>query len=328
MAEEQDIESIRRGGEVHPGAMRPNAEAESECERDDYHVVSEGEGRSGKEARVRSSKSFEGSSSSSDQETGGSESSPSGSDDQANSSVARKPASRKKEKRDRSKLRKGKWTVSDYARDDFEYYSFRGEPASLALVTLPLYRIISHFFSGSLFPTQVEEEEYTTRIIHYFSTGLLTLPEGSTLRSYLADKLNCDPMRITKKYAGASCLGRRAYHFRNRPQPSVAEIQLAKVELDLLEKRFRLRVEEGRPGIPLPRLTMAQPPFVAQQPAQTANQAAIQSLLVGLIAASSAPNPATAMPHAPQVTAPSPAAPGLQQSFQAPSQPAPAPTSK
>lgn len=91
----------------------------------------------------------------------------------------------------------------------------------------------------------MEEEEYTSRIIHYFSTGLLTLPEGATLRSYLADKLNCDPMRITKKYAGASCLGRRVYHFRDRVHPTIAEIQVAKAELDHLEQRFRSRIEGG-----------------------------------------------------------------------------------
>lgn len=91
-----------------------------------------------------------------------------------------------------------------------------------------------------------EEEDYTSRIIYYFNSGLINLPEGSTLRSYLAYKLNCDPMRITKKYAGAACLGRRAQHCKHRTHPSVAEIQLARAELDRLERRFRLRVEEGR----------------------------------------------------------------------------------
>jgi hypothetical protein len=88
---------------------------------------------------------------------------------------------------------------------------------------------------------QVEEEEYTSRIIHCFSTGLLTLPEGSTLRSYIADKLNCDPMRVTKKYAGAACLGRRVCHFRDQVHPTMAEIQLSKLELGHLEQRFRLQ---------------------------------------------------------------------------------------
>lgn len=71
------------------------------------------------------------------------------------------------------------------------------------------------------------------------------------MRSFLADKLNCDPMRITKKFAGASCLGRRVFHLRNRPQPSYEEIQQAKAELDHLEQRFRLRVEHGYGGMPL-----------------------------------------------------------------------------
>ena len=59
-------------------------------------------------------------------------------------------------------------------------------------------------------------------------------------------------MRITKKYAGASCLGRRVHQFRDRPTPTIAEIQLAKAELDHLEQRFRMRVEEGYCSLPLP----------------------------------------------------------------------------
>jgi hypothetical protein len=35
----------------------------------------------------------------------------------------------------------------------------------------------------------MEEEEYTSRIIHYFNLGLLQLPEGQTLRAYISDKL-------------------------------------------------------------------------------------------------------------------------------------------
>jgi len=94
-----------------------------------------------------------------------------------------------------------------------------------------------------------EEEEFTTRIIHHFGTGLLFLPEGTTLRSYLAEKLNCDPMRITKKFAGASCLGKRVYHLCGRSQATVADIEMAKAELAHLEHRFRCRVEHGRGGM-------------------------------------------------------------------------------
>lgn len=109
----------------------------------------------------------------------------------------------------------------------------------------------------------IEEEEYTSRIIQYFSTGLLTLPDGATLRSYLAEKLNCDPMRITKKFTGACCLGRRAYHLRDRPRASSAEVEMANYELLHLEQRFRLRVEHEQTGLPLPprhELLPSQPP--------------------------------------------------------------------
>ena len=112
------------------------------------------------------------------------------------------------------------------------------------------------------FFTQVEEEEYTSRIIQHFSAGLLSLPESATLRSYLSDKLNCDPMRITKKFTGACCLGRRAYQLRDRPRATPAEVEMAKIELDHLEQRFRLRVEHEQSGLPLSRrqeLLIAQP---------------------------------------------------------------------
>lgn len=110
-------------------------------------------------------------------------------------------STRKKTKRDRSHLRKGKWTP--------------------------------------------EEEEYTSRIIQHFRSGLLTLPEGTTLRSYIAQKLTCDPMRITKKFSGASCLGKRVYHLHERSQYTIHDVDMAKAELNELERRFRLRVEKG-----------------------------------------------------------------------------------
>jgi hypothetical protein len=113
-----------------------------------------------------------------------------------------------KPKKDRSKLRKGKWTVGSST-----WWCLDGASRFRCLTFCAMVLI------------QVEEEEYTSRIIHYFISGLLTLPEGATLRSYLADKLNCDPMRITKKYAGASCLGRRVYHFRDRVHPTVRSLR-------------------------------------------------------------------------------------------------------
>ena len=53
-----------------------------------------------------------------------------------------------------------------------------------------------------------EEQAYADRLIRNFEAGLLPLENGATLRAYLSKKLNCDPMRISKKFAGARCLGK------------------------------------------------------------------------------------------------------------------------
>lgn len=48
-----------------------------------------------------------------------------------------------------------------------------------------------------------QEEAYVSRIIHDFNQGLLPLTAGTTLRAYLSDTLNCDPMvRLGPKIGG------------------------------------------------------------------------------------------------------------------------------
>jgi hypothetical protein len=44
-----------------------------------------------------------------------------------------------------------------------------------------------------------EEEVYTRELIHHFKLGILPVMEGKSLRAFLSEQLNCDPMRITKK---------------------------------------------------------------------------------------------------------------------------------
>ena len=109
-------------------------------------------------------------------------------------------------------------------------------------------------YKPSFTHTQLEEEEYATRYIHYFSSGLLALPEGKTLRASLAEKLSCDPMRITKKYAGASCLGNKISKLCDRPKFSPYDVDMAKIEIARLERRFHLRLAQGV-GVPLPKDT-------------------------------------------------------------------------
>jgi hypothetical protein len=59
----------------------------------------------------------------------------------------------------------------------------------------------------------VAEEQRANQLVTDFENGsLLDCENGTTLRSYLARKLNCAPMRISKKFAGR-CIGKvRFWH--------------------------------------------------------------------------------------------------------------------
>lgn len=103
-------------------------------------------------------------------------------------------------------------------------------------------------------------------------------------------------MRVTKKYAGASCLGRhRVYQFRDRAHPTIAEIQLAKQELDHREQRFRLRIERGHnitqvlptsipSSVATPMITMPASTSGGGQPIPQQNSVALQQLFMNLAA--------------------------------------------
>ena len=54
-----------------------------------------------------------------------------------------------------------------------------------------------------------EEEIYALAAIHDFNAGCLDAPAGITLRGYLSDRLQCDPMRITKKFHGDASIGKK-----------------------------------------------------------------------------------------------------------------------
>ncbi|KDO28094.1 hypothetical protein SPRG_20254 [Saprolegnia parasitica CBS 223.65] len=89
-----------------------------------------------------------------------------------------------------------------------------------------------------------EESVYAERMTHYFKEGLLPLEKGTMLRMYLADKLNCEPMRITKKFTGDECIGKQIF----RPLPPTplvnARMQSVQTELKALETAFLHRIEE------------------------------------------------------------------------------------
>lgn len=57
-----------------------------------------------------------------------------------------------------------------------------------------------------------EEEDYANAVVREFNSGYLDAPAGTTLRIYLSEKLQCDPMRITKKFTGNVSIGKRVFH--------------------------------------------------------------------------------------------------------------------
>ena len=75
----------------------------------------------------------------------------------------------------------------------------------------------------------VEEEAYVARVIQDFNSGCLDAPAGTTLRTYLSEKLKCDPMRITKKFTGDACIGKRVFHPVIRTSSNSATIDTAQV---------------------------------------------------------------------------------------------------
>lgn len=59
-----------------------------------------------------------------------------------------------------------------------------------------------------------EEEMFANKVIADFRDGIMPLKEGTTLRVYLSTRLMCDPMRISKKYAGKYQVGKQMYKAR------------------------------------------------------------------------------------------------------------------
>jgi hypothetical protein len=78
-----------------------------------------------------------------------------------------------------------------------------------------------------------EEEAYANRLIQEFKAGLLPLTDGTTLRTFLSKLLNCDPMRISKKFVGGNCIGKQVFRRRNADlsRLTTEQIQQSRAEL-------------------------------------------------------------------------------------------------
>jgi hypothetical protein len=91
-----------------------------------------------------------------------------------------------------------------------------------------------------------EEESYANRLIQEFKAGLLPLTDGTTLRTFLSKLLNCDPMRISKKFVGSNCIGKQVFRRRTADinRLTAEQIQQSRAELSDLERRFLERVAQ------------------------------------------------------------------------------------
>ena len=91
-----------------------------------------------------------------------------------------------------------------------------------------------------------EEENYANRLIQEFKSGLLPLTDGTTLRTFLSKLLNCDPMRISKKFVGGNCIGKQVFRRRQQDLEKLAPeaIERSRRELAELERRFLERVAQ------------------------------------------------------------------------------------
>ena len=80
-----------------------------------------------------------------------------------------------------------------------------------------------------------EEEAYANRLILEFKAGLLPLTDGTTLRTFLSKLLNCDPMRISKKFVGSNCIGKQVFRRRTADINRLTQEQIQQSRAELSE---------------------------------------------------------------------------------------------
>ena len=87
-----------------------------------------------------------------------------------------------------------------------------------------------------------EEEEYAERLTLEFREGNLDLPDGTSLRQFLAQMLHCNPKRISKHYEGTHYSGGRKFYRRASKKLSELEIRQRQTELNRLRGMYKKRL--------------------------------------------------------------------------------------
>ncbi|KAF4321284.1 hypothetical protein JM18_003873 [Phytophthora kernoviae] len=89
--------------------------------------------------------------------------------------------------------------------------------------------------------------------IHFFKRGLLDVEDGTSLRWYLAKRLNCEAMRVTKKLKGNSSIGKQIFRAMENTPANRQAIRRAREELAVVEARFIESLTSGGKTKPLPK---------------------------------------------------------------------------
>lgn len=90
-----------------------------------------------------------------------------------------------------------------------------------------------------------EEEAFTKKVIVEFNNGSLDdCPDGCSLRSYLSQKLNCNPMRISKKLAGLK-MGKNLFHKASGLINPMGNVQDVPGQGKLLDGKLKSEILKG-----------------------------------------------------------------------------------
>ena len=90
-----------------------------------------------------------------------------------------------------------------------------------------------------------EEEHFAFTIIQHFQTGTLGIPETATLRQCLSVALNCDAMRISKKFAGPYSIGKQVFSPIDRNTPNYAMLtSMCVEELNIARSNWFSKLDE------------------------------------------------------------------------------------
>lgn len=82
-----------------------------------------------------------------------------------------------------------------------------------------------------------EEQEYVACLREGFKSGTLDIPDGTSLRFFIAAKLGCKPKRVSKKYERSGYNGKQVY--RRDTNVSASDLEAYRQRLKDSEKAFK-----------------------------------------------------------------------------------------